>query len=70
VISPIHRLLSDNTRHSQERNINPVGFEPTIPASKWLRSNGISSYFGAQGKKKLWQSISEITNCKGIKIVY
>jgi hypothetical protein len=67
VISPIHRPLSDN---SQERNIKPAGFEPTILASKWLRSNGISSYFGAQSKKKLWPSISEITNCKKIKTIY
>jgi len=55
---------------TQERNINLVGFEHAIPASERLRSNGIANYFGAPGKKKLWRSISDITNCKGIKIIY
>jgi hypothetical protein len=34
VISPRHRLLPDNTQHSQQTSMSPVGFEPTIPASE------------------------------------
>jgi len=62
--------ISDNTQHSQETDINPVGLKPTIPASERLRSNGITKFSGAPGKKKLGLSISKITNCLGIKIVY
>ena len=47
-----------------------MGFEHAILASERHTSNGIASYFGAPGKKKLWPSISEITNCKGFKFVY
>jgi hypothetical protein len=52
------------------KDINPVGFEHAIPASKQLRIKGTARFFAATGKKKLWPSISEITNYKGIKIAY
>ena len=47
-----------------------MGFEPAIPASERLRTNGIASFSGSPGKKKLGPPISKITNCEGIKIVY
>jgi hypothetical protein len=35
-----------------------------------LRCSGVARFFGAPGKKKLWPYILEITNCKGITVVY
>jgi len=35
VISASQRLLPDNTQHSQQTSIPPVGFEPTIWAGEW-----------------------------------
>jgi len=34
VISSSHRPLTDNTQHSQQTSIPPVGFEPTISAGE------------------------------------
>ena len=34
VISPTQRPLPENTQHSQQTSITPVGFERTIPASQ------------------------------------
>jgi hypothetical protein len=34
VIGPSQRPLRDNTQHSQETDMSPLGFEPTIPGSE------------------------------------
>jgi hypothetical protein len=39
VISPSHRPLPDNTKHSQPTSIPAVGSEPTIPGSEWPQTH-------------------------------
>jgi len=34
VISPTHKPLPDNTQHSQQTSMPPLGFEPTISAGE------------------------------------
>jgi hypothetical protein len=40
VISSSQKPLPDNTQHSQQTDIHaPVGFEPTISAGEWPKTN-------------------------------
>jgi hypothetical protein len=60
--------ISDNTQHSQGTDINRVGLEPAIPASEWLRSNGIARFSGTTCKKKLGHSFKYFQTVKESKL--
>jgi len=41
VVSSSQRPLPENTQHSKQTHMPPVGFEPTIPASEWSQTHSL-----------------------------
>ena len=60
VISPSQRPLPDNTQHSQQTNIPPVGFEPTISAGKWPQTHALDRAATGTGYGKIQILISSL----------
>jgi len=55
VISPTRIPLPDNTRHSQQTQIPPARFKPTIPVRKRPQTHALDrASSGVSKKKKKW----------------
>ena len=49
MISPMQRLLTDNT-HKRQSSMPPAGFEPTIPVSEWPQTHALDRAANGNGK--------------------
>ena len=54
VISPSQRPLPDNTQHSRQTSMPPVGFEPTISTGDLPQTYALDRMATATGKVKLY----------------
>jgi hypothetical protein len=57
MIGPSQRLIPDNTQHSQETEMSPVGFEPAIPQSEGSQIHALDR--AASGVGKLYINMHE-----------
>ena len=63
VISPTQRPLPDNTQHSQQTSMPPVGIEPTISAGERTQTYAVDRAATGTGTRGIWSHIRKTHIC-------